>query len=364
MDIHKIRYCNSSGFIIKNDRVKHDIINSLESQIGYNPLNLFEKSYSDRLKDTLKSKDIVATYISRGKYVYLYLTRIYNENVALIIEMDSNSKNVYPKIISIPCSFSESLYNGTLFYGEIYRSFDKKWYFLCEKLLLDSNYRASNNCLKNIESMNKIINNGYVFTAISPFIIQQKKFFNLNDIEDSLNELKKSKVPLKGIKFYGLKIAINFYFNTSYYTKNDYEFKKLPELYKLDIKKDKAILKKTMEDEMIQKESVIIDTGDYEPELFYLEMRKTNNYGIYELYARTDDSYKLKKVGKARIQMIEMSQNIINDNRKAFIVIARYNYIFKKFNILHIKKGPISHYDNVMKDIERTVNFPIPNYAE
>ena len=161
-----------------------------------------------------------------------------------------------------------------------------------------------------------------------------------------------------------MKIAINFYFNTSYYTKNDYEFKKLPELYRLDIKKDKAILQKTMEDEMIQKESVIIDTGDYEPELFYLEMRKTNNYGIYELYARTDDSYKLKKVGKARIQMIEMSQNIINDNRKAFIVMARYNYIFKKFNILHIKKGPISHYDNVIKDIERTVNFPIPNYAE
>ena len=62
MDIHKIRYCNSSGFIIKNDRVKHDIINSLENQIGYNPLNLFEKSYSDRLKDTLKTKDIVMTY--------------------------------------------------------------------------------------------------------------------------------------------------------------------------------------------------------------------------------------------------------------------------------------------------------------
>lgn len=364
MDIHKIRYCNSSGFIIKNDRVKHDIIDTLESQVGYNPLNLFEKSYSDRLKDTLKTKDILATYISRGKNVYLYLTRIYNENIALIIEMESNSKNIYPKIISIPCSFSDPLFEGTLLYGEIYRNFNKKWFFLCEKVVLASNHRAPNNCLKNIELMNKIISDGYVYTPISPFIIQQKKYFNLCDIEDSIDELKKSKIPLKGIKFYGLKVAINFYFNTSYYTKNDYEFKKLPDLYELDINDAKKELKQIMEDEMIQKDNVVVDTGDYEAKIFYLEMRKTNNYGIYELYARTDDKYKLKKVGKARIQMIEMSQRIINDNRKALIVMCKYNYIFKKFDIIHINRGAISHYDDVIADVELTYNFPIPNYAQ
>ena len=49
MDIHKINYCQTSGFLVKNDRSKHDIISNISSQLRFNPLNLYEKSYSDRL---------------------------------------------------------------------------------------------------------------------------------------------------------------------------------------------------------------------------------------------------------------------------------------------------------------------------
>ena len=44
--------------------------------------------------------------------------------------------------------------------------------------------------------------------------------------------------------------------------------------------------------------------------------------------------------------------------------MCKYNYIFKKFDIIHINKGPISHYDDVIADIEITTNFPLPNYAQ
>jgi len=364
MDTHKIRYCNSSGFIIKNDRAKHDIIQTLEDQVGYNPLNLFEKSYSDRLKDTLKDKDIVATYISLGKYVYLYLTRIYNENVALIIELDSNNSNIYPKIISIPCSFNNDLYNGTLLYGEVYRSHSKKWYFLSEKVVLSYGNKSPSNTIKNIELMNKIFDNGYSFTPICPFIIQQKAYFNLNDIEESVGKLKASSIPIKGIKFYGLKVAMNFYFNTNHYNKNDYLFKKLPQLRDLNTDNDKKELLKQMNDEMTYVENKVYDMGNYEAKIFYLEMRKTDTYGIYELYARTDEKYSLKKVGKARVTMMEMSSQIIQDTRKVFIVMCKYDYIFKKFNIMHINKGLISLYSDVLDEIQLTSKFSIPNYAE
>ena len=53
----------------------------------------------------------------------------------------------------------------------------------------------------------------------------------------------------------------------------------------------------------------------YLPETFYPELRKTDNYGVYELFARTNDKYKLCK-GQGKFEMIEMSQQIINDTRK------------------------------------------------
>lgn len=364
MDIHKINYCQTSGFLLKNDRIKHDLISDINSKLGFNPLNLYEKSYSDRLISVLKTKDdILATYISYGKYVFLYLTKIYNENVSLIIEMDTNKDNMYPKIISVPCSFHESMYEGTLIYGEIFRTKEKTWHFLAEKLYLVENNRVSNDNNTNIGTLNTIIDSGYFYTAVNPFKIQVKKYFNLNEIEASINELSKNNIPIKGIKFYGLKTAINFYFNTNHYSKNNYKFTELPNNTN-NVYTAKKELTKLMEEEQTYKELSKELPVSYLPETFYLELRKTSNYGIYELYARTNDKYKLTKVGKARVEMIEMSQQIINDTRNRFVVMCKYNYIFKKFDIIHIVESSISEYDEVMTEINKTVSFALPNYVE
>ena len=75
MDTHKIKYCNTNGFLIKNSRFRYDIINKLNRKLGYNSLQIFEKSYSDRLLDVLKNNLIMSTYISFGKYTYMYFTK-------------------------------------------------------------------------------------------------------------------------------------------------------------------------------------------------------------------------------------------------------------------------------------------------
>ena len=364
MDIHKIGYCQTSGFLLKNDRAKHDIISNISNQLKFNPLNLYEKSYSDRLINVLKTKDdILATYISYGKYVFLYLTKIYNENVSLIIETDSNKDNLYPKVISVPCSFHESMYNGTLIYGEIFRTKTKSWHFLAEKLFIVDGQRINNDNNTNISTLNTIIDKGYVYSPVNPFIIQVKKYFRLNDIEDSINELSSNNIPVKGIKFYGLKTAVNFYFNTNHYSKNNYKFQELPDIND-NIDESKKELLKIMEEEQTYKDLSSETPVSYLPETFYLELRKTDNYGVYELFARTNDKYKLCKVGKARIEMIEMSQQIINDTRKRFVVMCKYNYIFRKFDIIHIVDSAITEYNDVIAEIEKTSMFILPNYVE
>ena len=364
MDTHKINYCCSSGFLVKNDRIKHDIISKITDSLGFNPLNLYEKSYSDRLVNLLKSKDLLGTYISLGKYVFLYLTRLYNENIALIIETNCSSDNIYPKIISVPCSFKDHLFDGTLIYGEIFRTKQKTWHFLAEKLYLYENRSIKANVINNIKIINDIIDKGYSFSSINPFTIQVKKYFKLNDIEGSIEELSRNNISLKGIKFYGLKTAINFYFNTHHYNKDKYNMRDLPEI-NTDIEDSKKELIEMIENEQEYKECLINIPEDYKAEYLYLEMRKCDSYGIYELYARVENSYKLEFVGKARIEMIEMSQNIINDTRKRFIVMCKYNYIFKKFDILHIvDNNVISEKSDAMNEINKTSGFPVPNYAE
>ena len=183
MDVHKIKYCNNSGFIIKNDRTKHDIIKSIEDKIGINLLTNYEKTYSDKLKSSFKNIDMLVTYITYGKQAYLYLTKLYNENIALIIETQYNDKNKYPKIISIPLHFHESMYNGTLFFGEIYKlSNSSKWIYLVEKLHMIQNRSYTNNTIKNVEIINDILDNSYSYISLSPFKILAKRYFTLDKI--------------------------------------------------------------------------------------------------------------------------------------------------------------------------------------
>ena len=62
--------------------------------------------------------------------------------------------------------------------------------------------------------------------------------------------------------------------------------------------------------------------------------------------------------------MIEMSQQIINDTRKRFVVMCKYNYIFRKFDIIHIVDSAITEYNDVIAEIEKTSKFILPNYVE
>ena len=329
MDTYKIKYCNSNGFLVKNSRFRYDIVKDLNKKLGYNSLHIFEKSYSDRLLEVLKSKIIMSTYISFGKYTYMYFTKIYNENVCMIIEL-SNRDELFPKIIVIPCQMKDKIFENTLFYGEIYKNKDNSWFYLIESIILYQDKIVKDNILAKIKLMNMIVNEYYTHNLFCPLRLITKKYFNLNEIESSIDELDKNNIKLKGIKFYGLKNPICFYFNTKHYTSNEVNTKILPELdYNLadEIKK--------LNEEYDEEYSNVNqdDTKEFMYDQTYiLELRKSINYGIYDIYCNRDD--KIYKIGKAHIPNIELSNQIMFNKNNNFIVEGYYNYLFKKFTIL------------------------------
>ncbi len=360
MNTSKVDYCCTKGFLIKNERYKHDIIQNINKKLEGNLYNIFEKSYTDRLLSTLKERQMSATYMSFGKYTYLFLTKIYNEEVSLIIELDSKNKKINPKIISIPLCFKDKLlFNDTLFYGEIYRNKNGEWYYLNEYLKMYKG-KLINSELDSIKISNKILNNDYHYSKLNPFKIHNKIYFNLCDIEKNIENLSKNKIPIKGIKFYGLKTPICFYFNTNNYNKENFKYINYPSL-KEKLDKEKLKINKEYDSELIHKEYSNKETN-YIPLAMFLELRKTDNYGVYHVYA--NDNSNLKYVGKARIPTIEMSNNLLNSKTNNIIVKAEYNYLFKKFSVLEIKNGIISKLQEVNNEIQSTVNFSLPNYID
>ena len=360
MNCHKISYCNSNGFLLKNNRSKFDIIDNIKNRLGYDFLNPTVKSYSDRLLSVIKNKNLLCTYVTTGKSVYMYLTKIYNENICLIIELESNQSNKYPKIISVPCNFSSNLFeNNTLFYGEIYRDFKKKWFFLIEDLLIYNDKIYNKTIYNSLQLVNKILNNEYQYLPISPFLVKIKKYFTLDTISENIDTLSLS---LKGIKFKGLKTPICFYFTTNHYNKDKNTFEILPKINNsLDFQK-KILKKEYLDDQEIDLD-VIESFLDYKEKEYILELRKSDIYGIYNLYAVKNKI--LKKIGVARTESIEISILLLNllENLDAIIVKVKLDKNFKKFTVKEvIKKSKISDFNEIKNELDIISKFPKPKY--
>lgn len=359
MDTFKIKYCDSNGYLIKNTRFRYDIVNNLKQKLGYDPLNIFEKSYSDRLLEVLKKKLIMATYISFGKYVYVYFTKIYNEPVCLVIEL-TNKDDKFPKIVVIPSKMNEDVFENTLLYGEIYKSKNNLWYFMVETIVLYKNRIVKENILGKIKLINEIFNdNGS--DSFTPFHFHVKKYFNLSQIGESIEELYKNFIKLKGVKFYGLKNPICFYFNTNHYQVNNLNIKHFP-IGKNDLSSDIEKLNKEYDEEDNLTYTASIKEEKLEHK-YLLELHKTDNYGIYHLFC--DNKNILSYIGKAHIPNIELSNEILDHKKSNIIVETCYNYIFKKFTVLSLvfKSTKLSNYDSIIKDIEKTKNLPLPRYV-
>ena len=111
-------------------------------------------------------------------------------------------------------------------------------------------------------------------------------------------------MKLKGVKFLGLRTPICFYFMTNMYNKNKNIIQELTTKQENLEKNKEQIRQEYINEQHIDLE--IIDTFlEYNEKEYYLELRKSKTYGIYDLFASKNKS--TEKVGIARIDTIEMS---------------------------------------------------------
>lgn len=359
MNSHKIAYCDSNGFLLKNDRTKYDIISKLKAILGYDFLNPINKSYSDRLLPIIKKQKLLATYITTGKYVYMYLTKIYNENICLIIELETNTNNKYPKIISVPCNFRNEFFEkDTLFYGELYRTDKKKWFFLIESIKLHKGAVFKGTIYDNIKLINTVLKTKYKYVPISPFLVKTKKYFTTDAISENIDSLS---VNLKGLKLVGLVNSICFYFKNNFYS-NKYVLVDLPKLNN-DLKPHILKLNDEYSTSNELNLDIIDELLDYTEKEYILELRKSKIYGIYNLYARNNKL--LEKIGIARTDTIELSVLLLNTlaNVNSIIVKVLLDKNFRKFKVLHVTNSSnISDFRIIQKELELINKFPNPQY--
>ena len=356
MDVNKISFCNSNGYVISNNRTKSDIISNISRKFKIDIYNSDVRIYNDHILDVLKkNKYLTCCLITTGRPYIMYFTKLLNENVCLLIDLKIRT-NSPPNIIAVPMSIDYETFNETILYGDLFKNNKNyKWEFLVEKCLVYKN-RAVNlsNQLRNLTICNDVLL-GIHSNILTPFDMRLKEFTIISKIPELFSKYSKQTV---GVKIYGLKTPIVYYLNKQYFPQSKFSSVKLLEYKRTtsiseDIRRieDTFIINNNNEDDDSDIwENIINNNIDIERN-FTLTLKKSDTYGIYHLFC--NDEY----VGIGRIQTIELHDTIFKlfKHKSKIKVSAFYNYNFNKWNIESIIDNKTT--DDNIKNITEQVNL-------
>ena len=356
-----ISFCDKQVDNIINDTLKKSILDNLEE--NYN-VNIKQKNYVILKKEylpNLKKNHHVLTTRSKGNSYYLYLTRLNNVNSCFYIDKKTKEGFDLPRIVSVNYHFDNSLYDNTLFEGELIKIEDNNWLFLLSDLLIFKGVNYTQNIITKHNKMYHILTNEYVpdENDICPFHL--KKIFNPYEIEEVLdNFIPKLNYPIYGLTFHPLnKKHNNLLYVFPHMIKNKSNDSKKNEKEaqnKVPKKKSKGIefiinpekekdrieinnidIWKQIE-ETIKKKEIEIRLGCY--------IKKTDIPDIFNLYILDNENQEFC-IGIAHIQTLSTSQyinNLFNDKPELdkLEIECQYDTKFKKWKPLNNNKKNIS----------------------
>lgn len=357
-----ISFCDKQVDNILNENLKKSILDNLEE--NYN-INIKQKKYIFLKKEyfnNLKINNHFITTRSKGNSYYLYLTKLNDINSCFYIDKKTKEGFELPRILSVNYNFDNSLYDNTLFEGELIKVKENNWLFLLSDLLILKGVNYNQNIITKHNKIYDILTNKYVPDErdICPFHL--KKIFYPYEIEEILdNFIPKLDYPIYGLTFHPLNKKHNnllYVFPHMIHKKNDknkhhkeiesqkkiknkgiqFDIYQSKEKDKLDVKElDNLDIWKQIEEEIKSKEIEIV-LGCY--------IRKTDIPDIFNLYILDNDNQDFC-IGIAYIQTLAVSQYInnlfnLNPELDKFEIECQYDTKFKKWKPLDNKKVGIT----------------------
>lgn len=180
MQTQYISLCNNEGINIKNNSKKLEILGELEENFNVKIVDKHHELFcQDRHSARLQKVPHLVSLKSNGNPYLLYLTTINFSNVAIMIDKKVQMGYTLPRMIIIKLAFDDdTLFQNTLFEGEMILDKHKKWLYLISDIIIFKNFHIKKqaNLLKRLETIHNVITNNFKPSFQNLFAVQIKKY--------------------------------------------------------------------------------------------------------------------------------------------------------------------------------------------
>lgn len=217
MMIGEISFCDQIGFNIKTDETKRYILDNLQRRYGLKIITKHFDKYEDRMLEIFQKRPHLLCVRSNGNPYYLCLTRLNFMNYCIFIDKKIQQGYSYPRMIISHFQFDDTLFNDTIFDGEMVKMNDGSWSFLLnDMVVLRGVHLTEHNLVKRINMLYDVLSKSFVPDANDISRLGVKRFFRYDESLDIIHKhINDVQYSCRGIYFKPLflkfkDILINF----------------------------------------------------------------------------------------------------------------------------------------------------------
>ena len=306
MRLGEISFCSNIGFNIKSDELKKRILEEIDLNFKKKIIQKHYEKFTDSMIKTINANPYMMTLRSNGNPYFLYLTRYNNVNQCIFIDKKIQQGYFYPRMVIVKFWFEDSLFNNTLFDGEMVKDNNNNWLFLIHDIIGDSGKDLmSINLVKRLNRCYEIFERQYVPDMQDICSFQVKRYFHYEEYDTMINEFMPSlSYTCRGIYFNPLFLK----FKDILYNFDDTLVKHVVRKKYKDVS---AYLSSTSSDSLSQLSSdsdtpspaTTPTTTSTDSETEVLLLQKTNQPDIYEVFSTS-----VKPLGHACVNNIKVSK--------------------------------------------------------
>lgn len=192
MQTQYISFCNKEGINIKSVNVKKSIIDRLEYKYEVKIVDKHHENFVDEKHfERLKKVPHAVAIKSNGNPYFMYLTKLNFVNVVIMIDKKIQMGYALPRMIIIKMGFREtSLFDNTLFEGEMIHDKNNKWLFLMSDMIILKGIplKPKSDLIKRVNTMFTVLEQNFVPHFQDIFSIQVKKYMDITQLNWLINE--------------------------------------------------------------------------------------------------------------------------------------------------------------------------------
>jgi hypothetical protein len=192
MQTQYISFCNKEGINIKSINVKKNIIDRLEYKYDVKIVDKHHENFVDEKHfERLKKVPHAVAIKSNGNPYFMYLTKLNFVNVVIMIDKKIQMGYALPRMIIIKMGFHEdSLFDNTLFEGEMIHDKNNNWLYLMSDMIIlrNSPLKSKFDLIKRVNTMFTVLEQNFVPHFQDIFSIQVKKYVDITQLNWLINE--------------------------------------------------------------------------------------------------------------------------------------------------------------------------------